>query len=99
MPIYVYQVILPDGEEGQVFEIQQKMSDPPLTEHPISKMPCKRIITPPNVGTKYTEKGMNNLLSRETLEKNGMTRYEKDSDGNYYKTAGAGPSEIDPKKV
>ena len=41
MPLYQYEVILPDGEEGMVFEVMQKMSDPPLTEHPVLKLPSR----------------------------------------------------------
>ena len=36
MPLYVYQVIEPDGSDGEVFEIMQRMSEPALATHPES---------------------------------------------------------------
>ena len=34
MPLYVYEVVLPDGTGGEQFEVFQKMADPQLTSHP-----------------------------------------------------------------
>ena len=34
MPLYVYEVVLPDGTAGETFEVLQGMSEPPLTAHP-----------------------------------------------------------------
>ena len=34
MPLYVYEVVLPDGTGGEQFEVLQKMSDDALTKHP-----------------------------------------------------------------
>lgn len=46
MPIYTYETIpTTEGEEPLRFEIQQKMADPPLKEHPETGQPVKRIIT------------------------------------------------------
>ncbi len=46
MPIYVYEVI---GEEGTVrdrFEVVQKMTDQPLTHHPDTGQPVRRVFLP-----------------------------------------------------
>jgi len=44
MPIYVYETIRNDGKAGKRFEIQQQISDPPLTNHPKTGEPVRRII-------------------------------------------------------
>jgi len=31
VPIYVYEVVMEDGSEGETIEVLQQMSDPPLT--------------------------------------------------------------------
>lgn len=90
MPLYVYQVIEPDGRPGEVFEVLQRMSDPPLTTHPETGKPVQRIIAAPNPVTQYTA----DKLSNDRLAKLGFTRYEKGSDGKYHKTAGPGPDLI-----
>lgn len=42
MPIYVYETT---GSKKQRFEVQQSMKDAPLTVHPETGEPVKRIIT------------------------------------------------------
>ena len=45
MATYVYETI--PQKKGQIarrFEVEQKMSDDPLTHDPETRMPCKRII-------------------------------------------------------
>ena len=34
MPFYVYEIVREDGQPGERFEVQQSMSDEPLTECP-----------------------------------------------------------------
>ena len=97
MPIYVYQVItddVDDADSGQVFEVVQRMADPPLTEHPFTGQPVRRVIQPPHVATKYTDHHEKRTLSNENVAKHGLTRYEKAGDGTYFKTAGKGPDTI-----
>lgn len=94
MPIYVYEVINEDGEEGQIFEVMQKMSDDPLTKHPTTGQPVRRVIQAPNVATKYTTSHEKKTLSNENLAAKGFTKYEKAGDGQYVKTAGDGPKMI-----
>ena len=90
MPLYVYQVTEADGSDGEVFEIMQRMSDPPLTTHPENGKPVRRIIAAPNAVTRF---GPGNL-SNERLGRLGFTKYEKAGDGRYEKTAGSGPDII-----
>jgi len=46
MPTYIYETIPHDSsDEPQRFEITQRMSDPTLTEDPVTGQPVRRIIT------------------------------------------------------
>ncbi len=46
MPTYIYQTIpeFPD-EKPERFEVQQRMTDPPLKRHPETGIPIRRVIT------------------------------------------------------
>ena len=89
MPTYVYQEILSDGSEGEVFEYIQRMSDEPLKFHPKTGNLVHKIFHSPNVSNKYTEGATQSILTKENIENNGFTRYEKDKlTGCYNKTAG-----------
>ena len=94
MPVYVYEVINDDGEEGQIFEVMQRMSEEPLTKHPMTGQPVRRIIQQPNIATKYTSSHEKKTLSNENLAAKGFTKYEKAGNGEYVKTAGEGPKMI-----
>lgn len=94
MPTYVYQIITDDDAEGEIFEVEQRMADDPLTQHPETGQPVKRIITAPNVATRYTSGHDKAKLSNENIARHGLTRYEKAGDGQYVKTAGKGPRNI-----
>ena len=85
MPLYVYQVIEPDGKEGETFEFLQGMSDAPLTHHPETGKPVQRLLGLPNAGRSQ------GLLSTSNLERHGFTRYARTGEGSYEKTAGQGP--------
>jgi len=45
MPTYTYESIPSDGTAPQRFEVVQSMSDKPLTTHPETGEPVRRIIT------------------------------------------------------
>lgn len=87
MPIYVYQVIESDGGEGEIFDVLQSMKDPPLTHHPESGKPVRRLLGVPNVGGA-------NPLAPGNLARHGFTQYRKSGGGTYEKTAGDGPNVI-----
>ena len=78
MPIYVYEVIQPDGSPGSRFEIQQSMKDDPLEKHPESGEPVRRVLLPPNLASKYTPEQTKKKLDNKNLEKAGFTKYERD---------------------
>jgi len=96
MPTYVYEVVNPDGSEGETFEVFQRMSDPPLTQHPTTGKPVRRIIAPVAALTKF---GTGSSLSNSAANRVGFTKYVKNSDGGYSKVAGRGPANIrQPKR-
>jgi predicted nucleic acid-binding Zn ribbon protein len=95
MPTYVYQVITDDGSEGETFEVVQRMTDQPLTNHPETGQPVKRVVQPPNIAGKWSESGTKQMLSDKNLDRIGFTKYQKTGDGTYEKRAGAGPQSID----
>lgn len=90
MPLYVYQVIEPDGGEGEVFEVLQGMNEPPLTRHPETGQPVQRLLHAPNVATRFT----GDKLDPKNLARKGFTQYRKAGGGYYEKTAGSGPDVI-----
>lgn len=94
MPIYVYEVVLPDDEPGQVFEVVQPMSEPALTEHPTTGQPVRRVIQAPHIAGTWSASGEKRRLSDKNLGEQGFTKYVKTGDGRYEKTAGKGPNAI-----
>ena len=46
MPTYVYEVVTEDSQSGERFEVVQKMADPPLTHHPETGQPVRRVFLP-----------------------------------------------------
>ncbi len=44
MPTYVYETISQNGEPVERFEVEQRMSDAPLTLHPQTQQPVRRVI-------------------------------------------------------
>lgn len=101
MAIYQYYEILPDGSEGEIFEVNQKMTDSPIKIHPISGNPVKKIIQTPSINSQYSNIENKKRLDPRNLENKGFTQYTKDkSTGRYFKSAGNNkhaPNEIDPK--
>ena len=94
MPTYVYQVIKPDGSEGEMFEVVQKMSEPALTKHPETGEPVQRVITAPNIAGNWSDAASKNKLSDKNLDRLGFTKYQRAGDGTYEKRAGKGPNTI-----
>jgi hypothetical protein len=94
MPTYVYQVITEDGSEGEVFEVVQKMSDKPLTRHPETGQPVRRIPAAPTIPGNWSDHATKQKLSDKNLDRIGFTKYERAGGGHYEKKAGQGPDVI-----
>ncbi len=53
MPTYIYEVVTEDGHVGERFELVQRMVDPPLTEHPETGQPVRRVFVPRGFSERY----------------------------------------------
>lgn len=95
MPVYVYEVIEDDGQPGERFEIRQRITEEPLAVHPENGKPVRRVIQPAYVAGAHSMMAIDkNLKDSRKLSDMGFTKYEKQSDGTYMKTAGKGPDMI-----
>ena len=100
MPTYVYETVLPDGEDrqdaprGEVFEVMQIMSEPALTRHPETGQPVRRVIQAPHVGGRWSEASQRTMMSDTKLAQQGFTKYVKTDKGIYEKTTGEGPRKL-----
>jgi len=95
MPTYVYEIIRDDGEEGEQFEVYQRMSDEPLTRHPETGQPVRRVFQPPHItGLSSMGRAEKSVQDDRKLEQLGFTKYVKSSDGKYEKVCGKGPNAI-----
>ena len=86
MPLYVYAVVNDDGSDGEAFEVLQDMSEPPLTHHPETGRPVRRVFGTPSAGRAGASDGQ--------LDRLGFTKYVKSGKGTYEKRAGKGPDVI-----
>ena len=99
MPSYVYEVITDGGEPGERFEVVQKMTDPPLAEHPETGEPVRRVILPARIAGRFSPMKTERALGDDSkLERLGFTKYAKSDSGGYEKVAGSGPDLIKNKK-
>ena len=94
MPIYVYEVVLPDGAGGEQFEVLQSMSDAALTTHPETGEPVRRVFGTPNTPRAWTDSQGAAKISDKNLAAKGFTKYVKTGAGTYEKTTGTGPKQI-----
>ena len=94
MPIYVYETILEDGSAGETIEVLQQMSDPPLTHHPETGLPVRKVITAAAIAGNWSDMKAQSALSDKNLDAKGFTKYVKMGDGKYEKRAGKGPDVI-----
>ncbi|WP_439631296.1 FmdB family zinc ribbon protein [Gemmata sp.] len=94
MPIYLYEVVRPDGSGGEPFEVLQKMADAPLTKHPETGEQVRRVFGEPNAPRAWTDTQGKAAVSDKNLAQKGFTKYVKTGDGNYEKAVGTGPKEI-----
>lgn len=99
MPVYVYEIVLPDGSGGEVFEVLQGIHEPPLTVHPETGQSIRRTLTAANVAGKRSDLGKPADLSDKNLAAKGFTKYVKTGDGQYEKTTGTGPKSISADQI
>ncbi len=91
MPLYLYEVIRPDGSGGEVFEVLRRMRDEPLSAHPETGEPVRRIFGVPNAPSGWTDSQGKAKTSDGNLERLGFTKYVKGDGGKYQKQFGKGP--------
>ena len=93
MPIYEYQASTDECCEhcAKAFDVMQKMAEEPLKLCPECHNPVRRKISAPNLASPAPS------LSKENLEKHGLTQFKKVEKGVYEKTAGKGPDFISDK--
>ncbi|HBS28371.1 MAG TPA: FmdB family transcriptional regulator [Phycisphaerales bacterium] len=94
MPTYLYEIVgAPEGTEP--FEVVQRMADPPLTAHPETGQPVRRVIVAPYIGGRWTELTPSGKAAKEKrMADLGFTKYAKSESGRYEKVSGPGPREI-----
>lgn len=90
VPTYAYAIVKPDGTDGEVFEVFQRISDPPLTVHPETGEPVRKLIVAPQVQTSSDAQ----RFSKSNLERLGFSRFERKGSGYFEKTAGKGPDAL-----
>ena len=73
--------------------VVQSMTDDPLTEHPETGQPVRRLFVPFGIGGKLGNPDKT-LADDSKLEKLGFTKYVKSDDGKYDKVVGKGPDLI-----
>ncbi len=94
MPLYLYEIVLPDGTGGDTFEHMQRMADAPLTAHPETGEPVRRVYGTPNAPKAWTDTQGKAKLSDGNLDKLGFTKYVRGEGGKYEKRFGKGPDKI-----
>jgi predicted nucleic acid-binding Zn ribbon protein len=95
MPLYLYEVVTGDDSPGEQFEIFQSMADEPLTRHPETGQPIRRVFCAPAIGGKWSDSAMGKAVADDKkLDRLGFTKYVKAGDGIYEKRAGKGPDVI-----
>lgn len=92
MPTYVYEIIRKDGTAGERFEVVEKMSDEPMTVHPETGEPVRRVFLPFGIAGPGSPMKTDRALNDDRkLERLGFTKYVKSAEGRYDKVVGQGP--------
>ena len=88
MPTYTYQVIRDDGSEGETFDYTQRMSEPPLEEHPETGERVVRVFSAPHIAGQGHERIHKQQTSDDNLDRLGFTKYVRNGKGEYEKHVG-----------
>lgn len=94
MPTYDYE-FMSGPRRGERFELVQRMSEAPLTRHPETGEPIRRVPAAPMIGGRHSEAGQKQRLSDKNLERLGFTKLVK-TDKGYEKAFGGGPESLTP---
>ncbi len=94
MPLYVYELVNPDGTGGDRFEWMQGMADKPFEAHPETGEPCRKVFGVPNAPRGWTDTQGKAATSDKNLERLGFTKYVRGEGGKMEKRFGKGPSKI-----
>ena len=96
MPTYVYETLDANGTpSGERFEVVQSMTDDPLTIHPETGAPVRRVFVPFRIAGKHSPIHTDKAVKDDRkLERLGFTKYVKASDGKYEKVLGKGPDQL-----
>jgi len=88
MPMFMYEV-LRGTEPYERFEVEQAHDAPPLTKHPITQDPVRKIISAATISLNHSDQKEKSVLSDQNLSRHGFSKYERAaSDGTYHRTAG-----------
>ena len=68
LPLYQYQVIN-DQEIEEFFEVEQKINEAPLTNHPLTKEPVKRTLTAASLSLHHSTQSEKKSISSKNLKK------------------------------
>ena len=71
LPLYQYQVIN-DQEIEEFFEVEQKINEAPLTNHPLTKEPVKRTLTAASLSLHHSTQSEKKSISSENLKKTDL---------------------------
>lgn len=97
MPLYTYEIVNKDGSAGEMFQVERRVSEPPLELHPETGEPVRRVFKPIHIAGPSSEIGQKARLSDNNLEKLGFTAYRRNGKGHYERTAGKeGPEHLSP---
>jgi predicted nucleic acid-binding Zn ribbon protein len=92
MPLYVYEVVNPDGTGGARFEVLQAMADAPLAVHPETGEPVRRIPTTASLPLRHGSRAEARRIGDKNLDRLGFTKYENVGNGRFERRTGAGPA-------
>ena len=80
MPIFKY-LVLNGNKAPEYIEVEQSIGSPPLSKHPISGEPLKKIPYSPSLTLSHSTIRENSSLSSDRLKKHGFSIFQKDDEG------------------
>lgn len=91
MPVYKY-LVINKSNAPEYIEIEQEVNDPPLSIHPVTSEPIKRVLTSPTLTLNHSSAREKKILSPDHLANNGFSVLKRDSGSKkYIQTVGKNP--------